>query len=70
MHRNNSWLSEAGYTKEQERELFDKQLDDVIDNTRWYLDNLDYMVEYKVYWTCYTRRSKKGQNFITFPKGL
>lgn len=42
-----NWLSSAGYSKEEQDEIYQKQLNDIIQNTRWYLDNLDYMVEYR-----------------------
>ena len=49
-HPNNSWLKESGYTKEEEIEIFDKQLVDILENTRWYLDHLDSMKTYRVFW--------------------
>lgn len=49
-------LSHQGYTKEQEKALYDAQLQDIIDNPRWYLDNLTFMREYKVFWKDYSNR--------------
>lgn len=45
-----SRLSEHGYTKEEEKEIFNQVLQDVYDNPRWYLDNLDYITTFQVFW--------------------
>ncbi len=63
-HANNDWLKEAEYTPEEEEKLFDVTLQDVMDNTRWYLDNLEYLREYRVYWQCYSRKG------VTLPRKL
>ncbi len=49
-HQNNNWLKESGYTKEEEIKIFDDQLADLLENTRWYLDNLETMKTYRVFW--------------------
>jgi hypothetical protein len=58
-HTNNNWLKEQGYTVEEEAKLYDDQLQDILDNTRWYLDNLEFMRQYRVSWGNY---SLKGSN--------
>lgn len=45
-----SRLSEHGYTKKEEIELFDKMLQEVYDNPRWFLDNLDELTTFQVFW--------------------
>lgn len=54
--KNNSWLKDSHYDIEDEERVYREQLKDVYNNTRWYLDNLDYMAEYRVRWNDY--RSK------------
>lgn len=66
-HQNNHWLSEAGYTKKEQEDLYDNSVQDIIDNTRWYLDNLEYLREYRVYWQCYSKKRVNGTNSITLP---
>jgi len=57
LRRTCNWLCENGYTKKQEQEIYVKQLQDVYDNPRWYLDNLNYLVEYRVSWKCYSSKT-------------
>jgi hypothetical protein len=60
-----------GYSIEKERELFDEQIEDILANTRWYLDNLDCMAEYRVSWGNYKLLSKKRHSItVPIPKGL
>jgi hypothetical protein len=67
INKNNSWLCEAGYEKEEEIKIYDDNLKDVLDNTRWYLDNLDYLVEYRVFWGNYNKFDRKGRKRATLP---
>lgn len=60
IHTNNTWLDNKAYSKEEQHTLYDDSLQDVLDNTRWYLDNLDYLREYRVYWGNYNKFDKKG----------
>ena len=53
VHPINNWLKENGYTLEDEIELYNKQLQDVYDNPRDYLDNLEYLRTYRVRWKNY-----------------
>jgi len=53
LYGNNNWLSNSGYTKEFEEQIYLDQLEDVYCNPRWYLDNLDYIVAYRVSWKNY-----------------
>lgn len=64
-HKYNNWLKAAGYTRQQEIDIFNELLNDVIDNPRWYLDNFEYLHEFRVSWVHY-----KNQNVTSFPKDL
>lgn len=48
-----SLLKAAGYTVQEEEMIYSATLQDVIDNPRWYLDNLEYLSEYRVLWKDY-----------------
>jgi hypothetical protein len=54
IHSKDNNLDAQGYTLEQQHTLYDAQLEDVISNPRWYLDNLLFMREYKVQWKDYS----------------
>ena len=49
----NNWLKNQGYSREEEGKIYDDNLQDVIDNPRWYLDNLEFLVAYRVRWATY-----------------
>jgi hypothetical protein len=55
------WLKDKGFSKKEQEEIFEQCLLDVYNNPRWYLDNLEYMREFRVYWVNYKNSS------ITFP---
>ena len=59
---NNNWLKESGYSKQEEIETYNDQIQEVIDDPGWYLQNLDYMTEYRLSWGTYTTKR------ITIPK--
>lgn len=48
-------LSVQGYTVEQQAQIYDAMLQDVMDNTRWYLDQLDFLREVRVSWASYQK---------------
>jgi hypothetical protein len=50
-----SSLTENGYSLEEQAEIYNNQLVDILENTRWYLDNLDSMKVYRVAWKSYSR---------------
>jgi len=50
---NNRTLSQNDYLIEEEAEIYDDLLQDVIDNPRWYLDNVDYLSAFYVRWKNY-----------------
>lgn len=54
---NSSWLKYSLYEEEDEGLVYDEQLKDVLKNTRWYLDNIDYISEYRVSWNDYKSKS-------------
>jgi hypothetical protein len=70
LHYNNTWLKESGYTEEEEAEIYQRNIQDILDNPRWYLDRVDYLNEYKVSWTNYNARLKKGRHSATLPYNL
>lgn len=55
VHEKNNWLKDAGYTQEEEASIYDAQLQDVLDNPRWYLDNCETVMSYRVSWINYSR---------------
>lgn len=46
--KNNNWLLENGYSRTEEREAYAFCLHEIYENPRWYLDNLEYLVEFRV----------------------
>lgn len=46
-------LRESGYTIQEEAAVYEAQLQDILDNTRWYLDQESYLPIYKVRWKDY-----------------
>lgn len=51
-----TYLQENDYSKKEEQQTYDNLLKDILKNTRWYLDNLDYLCEFKVNWEEYHRK--------------
>ena len=47
---NRGSLKDNDYSIEEEEIIYDTQLEELLQNTRWYLDNLDSMREYTVRW--------------------
>ena len=74
MWHRNSWLKDSSYTIEEQAKIYDITLQQVYDNPRWYLDNLEYLRDYRVDWHCYSRTTTKGRRMPTLPykthKGL
>jgi hypothetical protein len=52
-----SWLKLNGFTKEEEQICYEEQLKDIFNNPREYLDNLEYLPEYRVYWKNYNYKT-------------
>jgi hypothetical protein len=52
---------------QEQADIYDEQLKDILDNTRWYLDNLHYLGEYRVDWHTYSRKGKNKGTTIVFP---
>jgi len=50
---NDRHLKQNGYSIEEQDEIYDDLLQDVIDNPRWYLDNVDYLSTFYVSWKNY-----------------
>lgn len=57
-YNKSNWLKEHGYTPEQEEIVYDDQLDDILRNPRWYLDNLDDLKDYRLSWKNYGKDAK------------
>ncbi len=53
-------LYESGYTEEEQADIYDHQLDDIINNIRWYLDAVDFLYAYRVSFKNY-RGGKKNK---------
>lgn len=49
----NNHLRENGFTMAEEESLYERQLRELLENPRWYLDNLDNMREYRLSWVDY-----------------
>lgn len=58
----NNWLKDNEYSIEEEREIYLQNLEDIYSNPRWYLDNLEYLVEYRVSFINY---KAKKETFIS-----
>ena len=56
IHPKDSNLARQGYSRAEEIAIYDKQLQDIIDNPRWYLDNLSFMRGYTVFWKDYSNK--------------
>jgi hypothetical protein len=54
MHTSSVRLQDAGYSIAEEGELYEQSLHDIIEHTREYLDQLDYMRTFKVRWKDYS----------------
>ena len=52
-YKRNNWLGENGYSEEEQGLIYDALLEDVIFNTRFYLDNLESMKTFRVSWHYY-----------------
>jgi len=50
---NSNHLSNNGLDTEQQAALYLFQLEDIYNRPRWYLDNLEYLSEYRVSWINY-----------------
>lgn len=71
LYKNNNWLKRSGYTITEEGEVYDEQLQDIVANPRWYLDNLDYLCEYRVSWKNYRHTNPtKPREFVKITKHL
>lgn len=50
-------LKDSGYTLEEEEIIYDDNLQDIYNNPRWYLNNLDSLSEYRVRWNDYSTKT-------------
>jgi len=64
-----NYLKSAGYTIIQEGEIFDAVLEDIYLNSRWYLDNLQYIPEFRVRWQNYRYKGTVPYKLVK-PKAL
>jgi hypothetical protein len=71
LQRSNNHLCDNGYSKADEVKLYDELLLDILENTRWYLDNLDNMRTFRVSWQDYRlKTSPVPYNLVNKRKGL
>ena len=47
-------LADNDYSLAEQAKIYDDQLADLLLNTRWYLDNLDFLPTYRVSWKNYS----------------
>ena len=52
--KHNNLLRMAGYTTDEEIEIYEGQLREIYDNPRWYLDNAYKLPEYRLSWVSYS----------------
>jgi hypothetical protein len=48
------WLKDEGFTLEEQETLYEQCLLSVYNNPRYYLDNLEFLREFKVSWADYS----------------
>ena len=49
-------LTDSGYSLEEQDEIYSMVLQDVYDNARWYLDNIDKLKSFRVGWHFYNSK--------------
>jgi len=54
---NNRSLRQNLYSLSEEEEIYDLLLQDVLDNPRWYLDNVSFLANFYVSWKNYRYKS-------------
>jgi hypothetical protein len=60
-----SLLDSSDYTLKDQEEIYDAMLLDLMENTRWYLDNYEYLREFRVSWVDYkTQKITKPYRFV------
>ena len=64
------WLKKSGYDLEEEEEIYDTSVQDILDNTRWYLDNLQWLATYMVRWKQYDSKTPTMPYKYVKEKGL
>jgi hypothetical protein len=50
--------TEVIYSREEQEVLYAQCVDMIMNNTRWVLDNLEYLTEFKVNWENYKKKPK------------
>ena len=64
-------LIQSGYSLEEESKIYEKQLQDILCNLRWYLDNCEKLVVYRVRWKDYRNKTATlPYAFVQKQKGL
>ena len=51
--KDNNHLKNNGYSLEEEGQIYEDNLQEVLDNTKQILKDLDYLVEFRVSWKNY-----------------
>lgn len=57
LYKNNNHLRDNDYSLAEEEKIFSDQLHELYHNPRWYLENLEFMQEYRVSWGNYRKPS-------------
>lgn len=69
--RNNNHLRDNDYSIDEEEQIYLDQLEEFFLNPRYYLDNFDYWVEYRVSWANYRKNNPVlPRKYCTKGKGL
>lgn len=53
LYYNTSWLSKGDYSKAEEAQIYEQTLKDLEADPRWFLEHLDEIPEYRVFWKSY-----------------
>ena len=57
LSKKSNWLIDAGYSIKVQEKIYDDLLEDVLENPRWYLDQLSYLSEFRVSWINYAKQN-------------
>lgn len=52
LSNNSNWLSESGYTIQEQHELYQQQLQELLDDPGYYLDHFEWWPEYRLNRKC------------------
>jgi hypothetical protein len=64
------WLKSSGYSLAEEEEIYEETMQDILDNPRWYLDNVEWLATYMVRWKSHGSKTPTMPYRYVKPKGL